>query len=183
MSKGRVCRWFAGVGMLAAVALGSGLAGAQVYKCVGHDGRTSYGDQPCRGAATGSQLAIEPNVIDTAGDRLLRELAEMTPEQIRQQRPAPECDRAVQALERARRALPLDAEATRSAYQAVIERCGLLGAERSPAPGRRPAPDERRGNKVDGAAPGDEAHARGNGSPPRVVPQPLPPGATDRGNR
>ncbi len=54
--------------LTATLALAAPLAGVQaqtMYKCVGADGRTSYGDQPCRGKVVATkELDVRANLED-----------------------------------------------------------------------------------------------------------------------
>ena len=159
--------WFPIV--VAALAVWPGTTSAQVFKCIGHDGRVTYADQPCRGAARVTEVPIEPNVIETAADRL-KEQADAAADQVRRSKPTAECERAVDELERVRRAAPPDSAAARSAYERVLQFCrDTAAAGRSSTPVRDL-----------GAAPGTAP--RGSGSE-RPVEVPLPPGATERGGR
>jgi hypothetical protein len=153
----------------AALTLCSGVALAQVYKCLGHDGRVTYADQPCRGAARVTELAIEPNVIETAADRV-KEQAEAAADVARRSKTTVECERAVDELDRVRRSAASDSAASRSAYERVLQSC------RSDTPPGRSSSAPR----DPGVGPGAGARASDIGRP---VEMPLPPGATDRGSR
>jgi hypothetical protein len=113
---------------LSALALG-GAARAQVYKCLGYDGRITYSDQACKGVARVSELAIEPNVIDTSADRVPRGPAPRPATRGRDERPTPECERAARELETARKTDGLAPRELRAAYDRVVMACAVAAGE------------------------------------------------------